>query len=87
MPTLLSINNYYYVRGGAESVFLAHNELFAQSGWEVVPFCMKHERNLPSDWEQYFVDEIEFGSNYNFIERLRKSVKAMYSREAQKKGN
>jgi len=85
MPTLLSINNYHYVRGGAESVFLAHNELFAQSGWEVVSFCMKHGANLSSDWEQYFVDEIEFGPSYNFTERLRKSVKAMYSWEAQKK--
>jgi len=66
-------------------VFLAHNELFAQSGWEVVPFCMKHDKNLPSEWEQYFVDEIELGSNYNFIERLSKSLKAIYSWEAQKK--
>jgi len=85
MPTLLSINNYHYRRGGAESVFLAHNELFAQSGWEVVPFCMKHEGNLPSDWEQHFVDEIELGATYNFTERLRKSAKAIYSWEAQKK--
>ncbi len=85
MPTLLSINNYHYVRGGAEAVFLAHNEMFAQSGWEVVPFCMKHEENLPSDWEEYFVDEIELGQIYNFSERFSKPVKAIYSWEAQKK--
>ena len=85
MPTLLSINNYHYVRGGAEAVFLAHNEMFAESGWDVIPFCMKHDKNVASDWEKYFVDEIELGSNDNFPARLRKSAKAIYSREAQKK--
>ena len=32
---LLAINNYFYRRGGAESVFLDHIELFAAAGWEV----------------------------------------------------
>jgi len=83
MPTLLSINNYHYVRGGAEAVFLAHNEMFAESGWDVVPFSMKHDKNEPSEWEEYFVDEIELGSSYGFGERLGKSFRAIYSREAQ----
>jgi glycosyltransferase involved in cell wall biosynthesis len=85
MPTLLSINNYHYVRGGAEFVFLAHNDILADTGWDVIPFCMKHERNLPSEWEDYFVEEIELGEDYGFAEKLSKSFKAIYSREAQKK--
>jgi len=85
MPTLLSINNYHYVRGGAEAVFLAHNEMFAKAGWDVVPFCMQHDKNRATEWQEYFVDEIELGSNYSFSERLGKSLKAIYSKEAQKK--
>ena len=85
MPTLLSINNYHYVRGGAEAVFLAHNDMFAEAGWDVVPFCMLHDKNLASDWQSHFVDEIELGSDYGFFERLGKSIKAIYSKEAQKK--
>jgi glycosyltransferase involved in cell wall biosynthesis len=85
MPKLLSINNYHYVRGGAEWVFLAHNEMFAESGWDVIPFAMQHESNSPSDWDEYFVEEIELGADDSFASRLRKSVKAIYSREAQKK--
>lgn len=84
MSTLLSINNYHYVRGGAEAVFLAHNEMFAEAGWDVIPFCMQHEKNIASDWAKYFVDEIELGSNDNLAAKLRKSIKAIYSREAQK---
>lgn len=35
MPTLLSINNYYYRRGGAEVVFLEQNRLFEEVGWSL----------------------------------------------------
>jgi glycosyltransferase involved in cell wall biosynthesis len=65
-------------------VFLAHNDMFADMGWDVVPFCMKHVRNLPTEWEKYFVDEIELGSDYGFFEKLGKSFKAIYSFEAKK---
>ena len=85
MPTLVSINNYYYVRGGAEFVFFAHNELFSSAGWKVAPFCMHHPKNEKSDWQKYFVEEIELGSDYGLIEKISKSVKAIYSREAQYK--
>lgn len=85
MKSLISINNYHYIRGGAEAVFLAHNEMFSADGWNVIPFCMHHENNLPSQWGDYFVDEIELGSDYGPLERARKSLRAIYSREAQQK--
>ena len=31
MPQLLSINNYYYLRGGSEAVYFEHNRLFDQN--------------------------------------------------------
>ncbi len=37
MATLLSINNYYYHRGGAEAIFFAHNKMFEALGWRVAP--------------------------------------------------
>ncbi len=56
MPTLLSINNYFYYRGGAETVFLEHNRIFEENGWQVVPFAMKHPKNLETPWSEYFVE-------------------------------
>lgn len=85
MATLLSINNYYYRRGGAEVVFLAQNELFESMGWKVVPFAMHHKHNIPSPWSRYFVDEIEFGEQYSLLEKLRKIPKTIYSTESQRK--
>jgi glycosyltransferase involved in cell wall biosynthesis len=85
MPALLSINNYHYRRGGAESVFLDHNELFTERGWEVIPFAMQHPSNLESKWQDYFVDEIEFGESYGIYDKLVKAGKSVYSFEARKK--
>lgn len=85
MATLLSINNYYYRRGGAEVVFLEHNKLFERLGWELVPFSMQHKDNISSRWSKYFVEEIEFGEKYSLAEKLRRIPKTIYSYEAQRK--
>jgi len=85
MPTLLSVNNYHYYRGGAETVFLEHNRMFEQERWKVVPFAMKHERNLPSPWSDYFVDEIEFGEQYSLREKLIRAPRAVYSLQARQR--
>lgn len=85
MPTLLSVNNYHYRRGGAEVVFLEQNRLFEARGWDVVPFAMRHAKNLPSPWSGYFVEEIEFGEKYSALEKLIKVPKVIYSQEARRK--
>ncbi len=82
--TLLSINNYYYMRGGAEAVFLRHNALFSDAGWDVIPFAMQHEHNLPSPWERYFIQEIEFGNDYSLMEKLVRAPRIIYSLEAKR---
>ncbi|HJR71750.1 MAG TPA: glycosyltransferase [Gammaproteobacteria bacterium] len=84
--TLLSINNYYYARGGAEVLFMQHNGMLAEAGWSVVPFCMQHADNYPTPWSYEFVEEIELdGEHDGFAAKLRKGVKAVYSLEARAK--
>jgi glycosyltransferase involved in cell wall biosynthesis len=81
---LLSINNYFYPRGGAEVVFLEHNRLFEGIGWEVVPFAMRHPNNLPSAWAEYFPDEIEFGRSYGAAGNLLRAQRVIYSLQARR---
>jgi len=82
--TLLSINNYYYRRGGAEFVFFEQNRLMEETGWQVIPFAMQHPDNLDSQWSEYFIDEIEFGADYSVWEKLIRIPKIIYSFEAQR---
>lgn len=82
---LLAINNYFYRRGGAESVFLDHIELFAAAGWDVVPFAMRHPANLPSPWAEYFVSQIEYGTAGGPVTKARQAAKIIFSLEARRK--
>jgi glycosyltransferase involved in cell wall biosynthesis len=82
---LLAINNYYYRRGGAESVFLDHIDLFVGAGWDVVPFAMEHPDNLPSPWSRYFVSEIEYGRSSGPLTKAKQAAKIIFSLEARRK--
>ena len=85
MPTLLTINNYHYRRGGADVAYLAQGELFEKHGWEVASFSMQHEANIPSPWSPYFAQEIEYGRRYSPGRVLRNAAKCIYSWEAASK--
>jgi glycosyltransferase involved in cell wall biosynthesis len=85
MPKLLSINNYHYRRGGSDVVYLDHAALMEEQGWCNGFFSMNHPRNFDTPWSQYFIDEIEFGHDYSFGQKLAMASKVVYSFEAQKK--
>ncbi len=85
MNTLLSINNYHYLRDGSEAVYLEHNRLFEALDWQVVPFSMQHPNNTASRWQEYFVTEIEFGHDYSLVQKFARLPKVIYSFEARKK--
>ncbi|MCJ2105198.1 glycosyltransferase family 4 protein [Methylobacterium sp. E-041] len=83
-PRLLAINNYFYRRGGAETVFLDQIALFEAAGWDVVPFAMRHPDNLPSPWSDYFVSEIEYGRRSGPLTKAAQAAKIIYSLEARR---
>ena len=84
MPTQISVTSYYYRRGGAEAVMLDQNELLTDRGWNIVPFAMEYEKNFETEYDDYFVEEIDFASQYTPVEKVRKVVKSVYSLEARK---
>lgn len=82
MPRLLNINNYHYRRGGADAVYLDHAALFERLGWTSAFFSMHHEKNEPSEWSRFFIDEIEFGQAYSARDKIAMAGKVIYSFEA-----
>jgi glycosyltransferase involved in cell wall biosynthesis len=82
MPQLLSINNYYYRRGGSEVVFFEHNRLFENAGWEVVPFSMHNALNEPSPWSAHFINETDGAGRQSPVAKLTRAVSTIYSVEA-----
>lgn len=85
MPGLLSLNTYYYRRGGSDAVFLEHDALFRRLGWDTAVFAMHHPRNDASPWQRYFVEEIELGHDYPAVRKIAMAAKIVYSLEARAK--
>ena len=61
---------------------LDQNELLEDCGWTIVPFAMEYEKNFETPYDDYFVEEIDFASDYAPVEKVRKAVKSVYSLEA-----
>jgi glycosyltransferase involved in cell wall biosynthesis len=77
---LLSLHRYRFRKGGAEAVFLDHQQLFADAGWTCADFVMSHPENEDSKWRDYypsFYDPAESGRSY-----LGRSLRFIYSSEA-----
>ena len=85
MSKLLSMNSYHYRRGGADAVYFEHDALFREAGWDTAVFAMHHPLNLPSEWAEYFVDELQYGHDYSVLQRIGMTGKVIYSLEARDK--
>jgi len=84
MKTLLSINNYHYLRGGAEAVYFSHAEQFASNGWKTSFFSMHHDENLPCNESQYFVDCIDYAKEGKEGPTLTNAAEIIYSIKARR---
>jgi glycosyltransferase involved in cell wall biosynthesis len=81
---ILYLNNYNYLRGGSERVFLEEARLMEQNGNNVCIFARRHPNNLPSQYEKYFPRDMVTDSLKPSIDVLRSLSQLFYSREAKK---
>ncbi len=82
---ILQINKFFYRRGGSETYFFDLIKLLEQGGHEVVTLSTKSAKNLSSPYEDFFVEEIDFGKSEGLIKNLKKFGHSLYSLEAKKK--
>ena len=57
---ILKIDKYYFIKGGAERYYFELKKILESYGHEIIPFSMQHSENFQTEYEQYFVDNIEF---------------------------
>ena len=57
---ILLINNCHFRRGGADVVYLNTGSLLQKNGHGVIYFSMKDEKNQANEYENYFVNKINF---------------------------
>ncbi|HRW11208.1 MAG TPA: glycosyltransferase family 4 protein [Caldilineaceae bacterium] len=86
---ILMCNTFYYLRGGSERCTFDLTALLEANGHEVIPFAMRHERNLPSPYADYFVSHVDFPTllreSKGIGAKLQVAERTIYSREAKTK--
>lgn len=81
---ILSVNKFYWRKGGSESVFFNEMEMLEQHGHQVIPFAMHNPENLASPFSEYFVDEVDYEQT-SAGSRLKNASKIIYSFDASSK--
>lgn len=51
---VLFVNKFFFPHGGAETVFFQERDMVQEAGYQVIDFSMKHEKNIPSDYADFF---------------------------------
>lgn len=85
LKTILQINKYHYRRAGAESYYFDLSDLLRSKGHRVVNFSMKHKENVPSEFSNYFVSNVDISKTQFDLTGLKKAARIIYSFEAKDK--
>jgi len=83
---ILVVNWSWYPSGGDWTYVENIVNLYEQKGHQVIPFSMKDDRNLPSAYSDYFIENIDYKKvkKSNLIAGLKVVTKSIYSFEAQR---
>lgn len=84
---ILVVNWTWYPSGG-DWTYVEHiSKLYTHHGHQVIPFSMKDERNYPSKYSEYFIENIDYKklNKRSLSAGIKVVSKSIYSAEAQKK--
>ena len=59
---ILSVNKFFWRKGGSETVFFEEKDLLEKHGHSVIPFSMKSPGNFSSEYEEHFIENVDYGS-------------------------
>lgn len=87
---ILLANKFFYLKGGAETVFFQERDYLKNNGHKVIDFSMQHPDNFPSEYANYFVSNIDYhdgskAGKINVLEKSRIAIDFVHNREAVEK--
>lgn len=78
---VLSINKFYYLKGGAETCCFNTQKLLEKHGHQIIPFSMADKRNADTSYSRFFVSNIDYRTK-SMYRQLAIAAKVIYSYEA-----
>lgn len=86
MPAMniLQAHKFYWKRDGASNYVFQLSDLLRAEGDVIVPFSMHHVRNIASEYEPFFVSNMDLSSPHNatLTQKIRYAGRMLYSFEA-----
>ncbi len=80
---ILLVNKFFFMKGGAETVFFQEREMLERSGATIVDFSMQHEKNIASAYSDYFVSNIDYhNGKQSVMNSLKTAVNFIHNSEA-----
>jgi len=90
---IILVNYRYFISGGPEKYLFNIKEILEKHGHAVIPFSIRHNKNRPSPYENYFMKPLGTGDEVYANEYPKKNLKTiltvigrmLYSFEAKRK--
>lgn len=80
---ILLVNKFFYPKGGGEYSLFRSSDVLQKKGHEVMYFSMQHPRNVKTEYEKYFISNVDYEKS-GFINEMKCSLRLLYSFEARK---
>lgn len=81
---VIQANKFFFRNGGSETVMFQERDFLLQAGHHVVDFSMHDERNLASEYQQYFVTGQNYRHGMGKLSKLKSALSLVHSGEAVK---
>ena len=81
---IISVNKFFWQKGGSEAVFFGEKSLLESKGHTVVPFSMADDKNQPTEYSRYFVRNVDYATAGGAA-KLVSAMNIIYSFEAKAK--
>jgi len=80
-------SKFYYQRGGLESYLFKISEILKSYNHEVIPFSTTYNKNIDSEYKQFFAEYMEIGNFHKtaVLERAKALFKIIYNLDAKNK--
>lgn len=66
-------------------MFIEQNAALRDIGCQVAEFCMRHPLNMESQWDAYFISNLEYQVSDRALDKMKKGARVLWNRESGKR--
>lgn len=84
---VLLVNKFFFIKGGAETVYFQESDRLKAAGVQVMDFAMQHKNNFPSAYAEWFVSNVDYHGRDGLTGKLKTAINFIHNSEACQKFN